>query len=90
MQQDEDRIDPHFEVGDLVRFVYVEKGNHPQIWNRNEGLGVILDKKLYDLSDTAWSYTVLSGGKSFECIEVYHIEESKATRDENESKHIEK
>lgn len=63
-----------FKEGDLVSFVYVEQGNHPQVWKRIEGLGVILSKRK-TLEDSTFIYTVLSNGESFECVEVYSLEE---------------
>ena len=78
-----EKIGRIFKLGDLVKFVYVTKGKHPQIWNRIEGLGVILAQKKLD--DTSCTYTVLSNGETFECIEVYDLEESQAVFNNDEA-----
>ncbi len=77
-----------FKEGDLVDFVYVEQGKHPQVWNRINGLGVIVSMRK-SAEDSSCIYTVLSNGKSFECVEVYHLEEDTTVCD-NETKHSKK
>ena len=77
-----------FQKGDLVKFVHVEKSNHPQVWNRVKGLGVILSMRKEE-EDLMMIYTVLSNGKSLECVEVYPIEESETVCDD-ENKYSQK
>ncbi len=76
-QRNSKKIKNDFQKGDLVKFVYVEKSNYPQVWNRVKGLGVILSMRK-EPEDLMMIYTVLSNGESFECVEVYPIEETEA------------
>jgi len=66
-----------FKEGDLVKFAHVKQGMHPQVWNRTEGLGVIVSIRKdsgMDWRDLTCFYTVLSDGETFDCIEVQHVE----------------
>ena len=64
-----------FEVGDLVKYVRVEKAEAPQTWKRTGGIGIILAAQASaELQSTnTIVYTLLNDGESFECIEVYSI-----------------
>ena len=57
-----------YKTGDLVKYVAVLETSIPQTWQKKEGIGIIIFKN----SET-FTYTVLSGGQSFDCIEVCGI-----------------
>ncbi len=57
-----------YQAGDLVKYVAVVETSIPQTWQKKEGIGIIIFKN----SET-FTYTVLSGGQSFDCIEVCGI-----------------
>tara|TARA_X000000950_G_C13750460_1_gene592407 strand:+ start:135 stop:380 length:246 start_codon:yes stop_codon:yes gene_type:complete len=79
-----------FKEGDLVKFSHVKQGMHPQVWNRTEGLGMIVSIREIegmDWRDLMLSYTVLSNGETFDCIEVHHVEKT-MSECEDETEHF--
>lgn len=82
------KVFQEFKVGELVKFVYVTRGKHPQLWNRKEGVGIVIAIRK-NQKDSGAIYTVLSGEESFECVEVYPVE-SGASVFENEIDNNEK
>jgi|SaaInlStandDraft_2_1057019.scaffolds.fasta_scaffold517309_2 hypothetical protein len=60
-----------FSVGDLIKYVRVEKADAPQTWKRIGGVGIILAERSNQECENI--YTILNDGESFECIEIYPI-----------------
>ncbi len=63
--------DASFKVGDLVKYVRVEKADAPQTWKRIGGVGIVLAERT--TNEFQHIYTILNDGESFECVELYPI-----------------
>ncbi len=57
-----------FKLGDLIKYVRVEKSNIPQTWKRSGGIGILVSIKD---SEGSHSYSVMSGGKLISCLEIF-------------------
>ena len=69
IQQDKDVYERNScKIGDLVRYVTVVQGVVPQVWEKKTGVGIILH-----INSNSCTYTVLSKGKTIDCIEVYPV-----------------
>ena len=62
-----------FKIGDLVKYVRIESLNDiPKHWSRISGTGIVTAKRK-GKNMSSITYTVLTVGGLFECLEVYPV-----------------
>ena len=69
--------DPHegevsnFKIGDLIRYVRVQRGISNKIWQRSLGVGIVVSAQT--VQGIGRMYDVMSDGEIFNSLEIYAI-----------------
>ena len=74
-----------FKLGDLIKYVRVEKANIPQTWIRSGGVGILVSSKD---SGGSYNYTVMTGGKLISCLEIFPFDSTEKVCNVYEFKNI--